>query len=107
MQVGDSQCADPKIAQAVADVLKDCLGKVQSALQFCLWLQFLIFPLVPQVSFFCVKIADLGRDAICATTCCIVLQRLLASRACFDATKSLSDVLAVLFQVTCSSQVSL
>lgn len=67
IHVGDSQCSDFKILQAVTDTLKECVG-------------------VP------------GQDSVRSTTCCIVLQRLLASRTCFEAVKSMPDVVAVLFQ---------
>jgi hypothetical protein len=40
-----------------------------------------------------------GQDFVRATTCCIVLQRLLASRPCFEAIRTMPDVVAVIFQV--------
>ncbi|BBN14040.1 DnaJ homolog subfamily C member 13 [Marchantia polymorpha subsp. ruderalis] len=69
IHVGDSQCADPKVVQAVADILKDCLGN-----------------------------SGQGQDVVCATTCCIVLQRLCSSRACFEAVKYMSDLAPILIQ---------
>ncbi|CAM6112927.1 unnamed protein product [Calypogeia fissa] len=65
IHVGDSQCADPKVFQAVTDVLRDCLG-------------------------------GSGQDIVCATTCCVVLQRLLASKVCFEAVKQMPDFPALL-----------
>lgn len=38
-------------------------------------------------------------DYVSATTCCLVLQRLLASRPCFESVKSMPEVVTVLFQV--------
>ncbi|KAH9554372.1 hypothetical protein CY35_08G060500 [Sphagnum magellanicum] len=67
VHVGDSQCNDSKVLQAVADILKECLGNP-------------------------------GQDFVRATTCCIVLQRLLASRPCFEAIRTMPDVVAVIFQ---------
>jgi hypothetical protein len=40
-----------------------------------------------------------GQDFVGAATCCIVLQRLLASRPCFEAIRNMPDVVAVIFQV--------
>lgn len=67
INVGDSQCSDFKVLQAVTDTLKDCLG-------------------------------PFGHDYIRATTCCLVLQRLLASRTCFESVKSMPEVVTVLLQ---------
>ncbi len=38
-------------------------------------------------------------DSVRATTCCMVLLRLLASRPCFDAIRGMPEIGAVLFQV--------
>ncbi|XP_024368115.1 uncharacterized protein [Physcomitrium patens] len=43
-------------------------------------------------------VGGFGQDYILATTCCLVLQRLLASRPCFESVKSMPEVVAVLFQ---------
>lgn len=40
-----------------------------------------------------------GQDYVRATTCCLVLQRLLASRPCFESVRSMPEVITVLFQV--------
>jgi hypothetical protein len=45
------------------------------------------------------KSGNPGQDFVRATTCCIVLQRLLASRPCFEAIRTMPDVVAVIFQV--------
>ncbi|CAM6026456.1 unnamed protein product [Sphagnum balticum] len=68
VHVGDSQCNDSKVLQAVTDYLKECVGN------------------------------NSGQDFVGAATCCIVLQRLLASRACFEAIRNMPDVVAVIFQ---------
>lgn len=48
---------------------------------------------------FAFETGGFGQDYILATTCCLVLQRLLASRPCFESVKSMPEVVAVLFQV--------
>ncbi|CAM6077021.1 unnamed protein product [Sphagnum tenellum] len=68
VHVGDSQCNDSKVLQAVTDYLKECVGN------------------------------NSGQDFVGAATCCIVLQRLLASRPCFEAIRNMPDVVAVIFQ---------
>ncbi|KAH9562610.1 hypothetical protein CY35_05G081400 [Sphagnum magellanicum] len=68
VHVGDSQCNDSKVLQAVTDYLKECVGN------------------------------NSGQDFVGASTCCIVLQRLLASRPCFEAIRNMPDVVAVIFQ---------
>lgn len=65
--VGESQCTDLKILQAVGDTLKESIGKLKP-------------------------------DAVRATTCCMVLARLLGSKPCFDAIRSLPELTTVLFQ---------
>jgi hypothetical protein len=48
---------------------------------------------------FVLQSGGLGQDYVSATTCCIVLQRLLASRPCFGSVKSMPEVASVLFEV--------
>ncbi|KAG0579697.1 hypothetical protein KC19_4G117600 [Ceratodon purpureus] len=67
IMVGESQCTDLKVLQAVAETLKECIGKSDP-------------------------------DTVRATTCCMVLVRLLGSKPCFDAIRSLSEIGTVLFQ---------
>ncbi len=152
-QVGDSQCNDSKVLQAVADILKECLGEspstkewgetLGSQLTFSSFLPLLrswelemvkevarthtmyvhftqemcfllavslgtpLFLSCCSKSFWIVlnttvalpKSGNPGQDFVRATTCCIVLQRLLASRPCFEAIRTMPDVVAVIFQV--------
>lgn len=63
INVGDSQCADPKVLKKVTEVLKSS-----------------------------------GGNFSLATCCCLVLQRLLASRPCFEAVKNMPEVSSALIQ---------
>lgn len=65
--IGESQCSDAKVLQAVVDTLKETIGKQKP-------------------------------DTVRVATCCMVLVRLLGSKACFNSIGSIPEIASVLFQ---------